>query len=82
MYQAQEKCAGNERGSQMASSLCEAQLCTSAPLISPFKRSSGFAPGYQARRLCVRREVRGCAQFVIVLFLFSSVVVLAPTDNF
>ena len=27
-------------------------------------------------------EVRGCAQFVIVLFLFSSVVVLAPTDNF
>lgn len=27
-------------------------------------------------------EVRGCAQFVIVLFLFSSVVVLVPTDNF
>ena len=58
MYQAQEKCAGNERGSQVASSLCEAQLCTSASLISPFKRSSGFAPGYQAR-LCVRRGGAG-----------------------
>lgn len=59
MYQAQEECAGNERGSQMASSLCEAQLCISASRVSPFKRSSGFAPGYQDHHLCVFRVGAG-----------------------